>query len=278
MDVLCALDGDILEGPVWDARDGSLLLVDLVGQAIRLEFVTSAVTKWTVGEHVSLFLPRERGGYVSAAGDRIVLGAPLGPPAETVRPVGVRFNDGACDAHGRLWIGTMEATAVPAAGALYRIDADLTWREELTDVTISNGLGWSADNRSMYYIDSTTKRIDRFDYDLDDGSLGDRHAFVDTAGYQGMPDGLAVDAEDCVWVAFYRGAALRRFAPDGRCVDEILVPGVVPTSVGFAGNDLSTLVMTTRGRTPVGDGRFTGGHLYACSVNTPGRPTTSFAG
>ena len=126
-----------------------------------------------------------------------------------------RTNDGACDAAGRLWVGTMALDERSPLGGLYRVDADLSVTTVLTGTTISNGLGWSPAGESFYFIDSPTRRVDVFDFDPETGALENRRRFAAVEVEGAVPDGLAVDAEGGVWVALHGGWGLRRYAPDG---------------------------------------------------------------
>ena len=125
------------------------------------------------------------------------------------------MNDGNCDPAGRFWAGTMALDERRSAGALYRLDPDLTVHTMLTDVTISNGIDWSLDGRRMYYVDSPTRRIDVFDFDPGTGAIANRRTFVQVPAEAGIPDGMTVDADGFVWLALWGGAALHRYAPDG---------------------------------------------------------------
>lgn len=282
LDLLCTVDGDLLEGPVWDDRDGSLLFVDMRRPALhQLAWDTRALRTFGRGTAASAIVPAARSGLVVAERTEVTLGTTVPAVRAGTFAIGepdVRFNDAACDGAGRLWIGTMADDARPDAGQLLRLDPDLTWTVVLEDVTISNGIGWSPDHRSMYFIDSATRRIDVLDYDIDTGAAVRRRQLVDTSHHPGMPDGLTVDADGCLWVAFYGGSGIRRFAPDGRLLEEVAAPVPRTTSLCFAGPDLDVLVVTVRGDDRRADGRPTGAHLYAHTPTTRGLPTTAFGG
>jgi sugar lactone lactonase YvrE len=160
---------------------------------------------------------------------------------------GLRSNDAKADPRGRLWHGTMAYDEGDARGALYRLDTAGETKLMVSGVTVSNGMGWSPDGKTMYYIDSPTKRVDAFAFDLDTGDLGERRPFATVE--QGFPDGMCVDAEGAVWVAVWMGHRVVRFLPDGSLdrVLELPVPKV--TSCAFAGPRLDTLIVTTVGPT-----------------------------
>jgi len=156
-----------------------------------------------------------------------------------------RMNDAACDPQGRLWAGTMSFEAVPGAGTLYRIDPDGTVTAVLHDLTISNGLGWSPDGRRMYFIDSPTRRIDVLDFDAEDGTVHDRRCFLDVSDVAGVPDGLTMDTDGGIWVAFWGGAQVRRYGHDAVLTDIVQVPVPQPTACAFGGPDGQDLYITS---------------------------------
>jgi sugar lactone lactonase YvrE len=277
-DVLAWLDCDLLEGPAWDARRRRVLLVDIPGSRRHaVDWSSASVTSWTVEETTSAWIPRDAGGTVLAGrrGVRLADDEGEGPVAveiEADRP-GNRSNDAKCDPAGRLWIGTMADDEEPTAGSLYRVDVALSVSRALVGTTISNGLGWSPDGTRMYFVDSPTRRVDVLAFDAEVGTARDRRTFADLRAFEGMPDGLAVDAEGCVWVAMFGGAAVRRLSPEGRPIGVVEMPVPRPTSCCFAGPALDRLVITTaRGA----DGA--GGDLYGCDVGVGGLPTVGFAG
>jgi len=206
----------LAEGPRWDAATGRLLWVDIEGRAlhvvengedraIRLEAMVAAAA------------PTDGASVLVALADRLAL-VDLADAAVTALVAfqhgpGLRANDGACDAAGRFWIGTMAFDHTPGAGALYCYDGEL--RRVIDEVTLSNGLGWTRDDTRMYFIDSTEQRVDVFDFDLVSGTLDERRPFVTIDKSDGTPDGLAVDDEDGVWVALYGGGRLHRYDERG---------------------------------------------------------------
>ena len=166
--------------------------------------------------------------------------------------------------------------------ALHRVDADGSARRVLSDVSISNGMGWSPDQATMYYIDTLTFRVDRFDYDPDTGELDGRRPFLTFDGSTGGPDGMTVDAEGCLWVAFFGGYHVQRFSPDGERLETVVTPGAPQTTCCcFGGPDLDTLYITTA-RDPIAgvstEGEPNSGALFAADVDAVGLPTNLFAG
>lgn len=248
---------------------------------------------FTVAGHVGAAVPRRGGGLVLCLPDGPVLLEPDGATrvldgcaavdarAGVSRPADaslLRCNDAKADPGGRLWLGTMAYDETPGAGALYRLDPGAPGPTRvLSDVTISNGLGWSPDGRTMYYIDSPTGRIDAFDHDVATGEISGRRVFAAVDG-RGMPDGLCVDAGGGVWVALWHGAAVHRYSSDGRLDRVLPVPTPQVTSCTFAGDGYRLLVITTAAvDRPADDGA--AGLTYACEPgDVVGVPVHRYAG
>lgn len=278
VEILARLGGRLLEGPAWDAARGRLLLVDITGRRRHaVDWASGRVTTHEGENTATAWIPRGEGGTVVVCrhGVRLADDDGVGPLAVEVEAErrSNRSNDAKCDPAGRLWLGTMSDAGEDPVGSLYRVDADLSLTRVLEGTTISNGLGWSPDARRMYFVDSPTRRVDVFVYDHGTGEASDRSVFVATADFPGVPDGLAVDEEGCVWVAMHDGGALLRFSPDGRHVGTLDMPVPRPTSCCFAGPSLDRLVVTTAASD---DG--TGGDLFVCDVGVSGTPTIAFAG
>ena len=237
------------EGPVWDDRSDELVWVDIAGRLVHRWSPTtgnssSLATEGDVGSVVLC----EDGGVVLAIECELWRFDPSGRRTllASVEPKpGVRFNDCRADPRGRLWAGTLQRERRPGMAALYRMEpgGDLTL--VLPDRTISNGIGWSPDGSTMYYIDSTTQRIEAFAYDLDRGEISDQQVFAEVAAADGLPDGLVVDADGGVWVCLFAGSTVRRYRPDGTIDRQIELPLTNPTCPGFGGEDLRTLYIAT---------------------------------
>ena len=237
------------EGPVWDERSGELVRVDISDRRVhRWNPTTDESTSFETEGDVGAIVLCDDGGMVLAiecelwlrdvAGEMTLIGDAEAKP-------GVRFNDCRADPHGRLWAGTLHRDRELRQAALYRLDPGGVLTTVLPDRTISNGIGWSVAGTTMYYIDSTTQRIAEFDYDLDTGELGDQRLFAEIEPTDGLPDGLTVDADGCVWVCLFGGGRIRRYLPDGTLDQEIMLPLTNPTCPAFGGTDLSTLYVTT---------------------------------
>jgi len=276
------------ERPVWDAAAGCLIWVDiLAGHLHRYRPGAGDQVRYAAGVPVGAAAPRAAqsgGGYVLAAADGFRLVGADGKPdrwpeGAARRPPGmtadVRFNDGACDSRGRFWAGTVARDRRPGAGALYRLDPDGGITTVLDGVTESNGLGWSPDGGTFYFIDSgePRPRIRAFPCDLAAGTLGAARDLVQPPPGHGIPDGLIVDGEGCLWVAFWGGHMVLRYSPAGELLAELRVPVSQPSCPGFGGPDLADLYVTTawEGMTQAQrDAEPLAGHLLRARVEGPG--------
>jgi sugar lactone lactonase YvrE len=274
--------GELAEGPVWDAAAGGLYWVDI--PAGRAHFLADGGhgneghLSWDAGQPVGAVAARAGGGLVLAARDGFLgLDPATGQTTwlagvELDRP-GNRMNDGGCDRAGRFFAGTMADDEHQDAGAFYRLDPGGQVTMVFAPVTISNGVGWSPDERLMYYIDSPTRRIDVLDYDPVTGSVAGRRPFATLPGTDAVPDGLTVDAEGGVWVALWGGSAVCRYGQDGR-LDRVLdIPAVNVTSCAFGGAGLDTLYITTAAGPGAGQGA-----LFRCPAGVTGQPAHPYLG
>jgi sugar lactone lactonase YvrE len=266
------------EGPVWVAGEQALYWVDIPAGRVHQMAADGAVTSWDVGQPAGAVVARAGGGLVLAARDGFMALDPasgaltLLAAVEQDRPEN-RMNDGACDRAGRFFAGTMADDERPAAGALYRLDPDLTVTTVLAGTGISNGIGWSPDERLMYYIDSHTHQVDVFDYDPVTGAIDGRRRFAAVGQGDVVPDGLTVDAEGGVWVAVWGGGTLLCHDAGGRVRQTIEVPAEHVTSCAFGGPDLDRLYITTA----AGEGAGAGA-LFVAEPGVTGQPSYSFSG
>lgn len=272
------------ESPTWLADLNRFAWVDIPAHLVHILDVSAGTRQSIdVGVDVGAIAPMAGGGLVAALKGRF---AAVHPDGHTSKLAAVeadladnRMNDGKTDSHGRFWAGTMDYHARPDAGTLYRLNADLTVDTMLTSVTISNGIGWSPDDRLMYYVDSPTQRIDVFDYDADDGTISNRRVLAEVPRDAGLPDGMAIDSDGCLWLALFGGGSVRRYTPDGRVDAVLALPASQITSCAFGGPDLCDLYITSasiglssqeRGTQPLA------GAVFHCRPGATGLPPTLF--
>jgi sugar lactone lactonase YvrE len=275
------------EGPVWDDRASVLWWIDVkTPRLFRFDPASGENREWPMPERIGFVVPREAGGLIGGfktgfKGIDAESGAvtPIVDP-EPDRP-GNRFNDGKCDRAGRLFAGTMDDAEVACTGTLYRLDPDLSVHVVRRDVHLSNGLGWSPDDRVMYYTDSLRRLIWAYDYDLDRGTAANERVFARIPDDAGVPDGLCVDAEGFVWSAHWGGWRVTRYAQDGR-IDRVLqMPVPQPSSCAFGGPELATLYVTSAaiGMTAADFAKAPeGGGLFAVEASVRGQKVSRFAG
>ena len=165
--------------------------------------------------------------------------------ADPIGDVEAKFNDGKCDCMGRFWTGSMSNDWVTPVGCLFRFDTDSTVRTMDSGFNLSNGMGWSPDNATMYFTDFGQSTIFAYDYDAQTGDIANRRPFVVIPEDEGRPDGMTVDADGCLWVALWDGWAVVQFNPAGKCIDRIPMPVKRPTSCMFGGPDLSIMYVTS---------------------------------
>jgi sugar lactone lactonase YvrE len=247
-----ALDAraELGEGALWDAAGGVLLWIDITGHLVhRFNPVTGQNTTMDVGQPVGavvlatdgrLMLAVEKGfAFLDLVSGRLETIATVEPGQPT------RMNDGKCDSRGRFWAGTMAYAETKGAGSLYRLDPDRLVTRVLEQVTISNGIAWSLDDRAMYYIDTPLHTVDRFAFDAASGGIGARSTVVRVDPSVGSPDGMTVDAEGHLWVAMWGGSSVRRYTPTGVLELVVEVPASRVTSCAFGGDSLDELFITT---------------------------------
>ncbi len=275
------------ETPIWDAAAGLLHWVDLfAGTVSSLDPESGAVRRFTHGGPLGAVAPRAGGGLVLAAGRDLVATDLDGHDAVTLASVEPdrpdnRFNDCRVGPAGDLFGGTMTNVDDGGCGALYRIGPDLRPRVAIADTALANGLGWSPDGATLYFVDSLTQRLDAYEFDPATGEVGERRTVASIDPDDGLPDGLTVDAEGGIWVALVRASTLRRYEPDGRIDHDLRLPVRNPTCPGFGGPDLRTLYVTSahlRANPQFADASPLAGSLFALDVDVPGLPIPPFTG
>ncbi len=194
-----------------------------------------------------------------------------------------RLNDGRCDRAGRFWVGSMAEPPDPArpSGTLYRFDTERSCAPMVRGLIVSNGLAFSADGRTLFNSDShaAVRTIWAWDLDPDSGDISNRRVFCDTHGMPGRPDGAAVDADGCYWMAANDGWELVRFTPSGKVDRRIALPVANPSMLAFGGPRLETIFVTSI--RPEGidlSDQPMAGSLFAIEAGVPGLPEPPYAG
>jgi sugar lactone lactonase YvrE len=239
------------EGPVWDALAARLYWVDIKAPSVHAwEPATGAHQTWPMPAEVGAIGLRARGGLVAAlrTGFAFVeletgLVAPIADP-EPDQPQN-RFNDGKVDPRGRFWAATMDDATRRPTGHLYRLATDLSVVRFEAGFAVTNGIDWSGDGRTLYFVDTTQRVIYAYEFDMEAGLPGARRVFARLPEEAGYPDGLTVDAEDHVWSAHWGGSRVTRYRPDGSIERVLALPVPLVTSCCFGGAGLTTLFVTS---------------------------------
>jgi len=248
-----AMQNSLGEGPLWNVQEQALYLVDINGNCFyRYEPGTGKLERFAVGLPIGVLAIRAAGGLVMATKKGFAFWNRQDGLQFIVDPQDrqghTRFNDGAVDCRGRFWAGTMcelEPGCSQPEGSLYRLDADLSLHVLETNVGVSNGIGWSPDQRLMYYTDSPLRLIAIYDFDAATGTIENRRPFVHTPDEKGVPDGLTVDSEGFIWSACWGGWKITRYDPAGKVERVIQLPVQYPTSCAFGGATLDELYITS---------------------------------
>jgi len=274
------------EGPLWDPRTDTLYWVDIAtGTVFAQDAEAPEPTRIDVGAQVGC-LGLTGDPRVLVAGLRTgwhLLDLPTGSLSfladpEADRPA-CRFNDGSVDPAGGFWTGSLEDGETRPVGRLYRLGGDGGYAVADEGFFCSNGIDWSPDGRWMYFVDSRADAIYRYAFDVESAAIDDRKILIDTSSLAGIPDGLRVDSAGHIWCAFWDGAHVTRFNPDGSVAEQVPVPVPRPTSVAFGGPDLRTMYITSASIDLTGDqlARWPlSGSVLRRKVEIPGRPPNYF--
>ncbi len=242
------------EGAIWNAAAQRLHWVDIEGgRVFTYDPATGENRACDVGRKVGTVVPRARGGLMLAVHGGFASLDPengsleLWPRPPEHDPAIVRFNDGKCDPSGRFWAGTMALVKGPKPlGRLYRLDADGVVHVMARGVGTSNGIAWSPDRRTLWFIDTPLQRVDAFDYDDATGAIANRRTVISILPGNGCPDGSTLDAEGMLWIAMYEGWAVTRWNPrTGELLRTLRLPVARVTSCAFGGPELDTLFITS---------------------------------
>ncbi|WP_172252741.1 SMP-30/gluconolactonase/LRE family protein [Saccharibacillus deserti] len=273
------------EGPNWMENKQTLMWIDIEGKQLRFYNPED-------GSEEVYELPERAGAAVGHSDDRVVLASESGFAFYDLNTRQLnrihdpehrednRFNDGKCDAAGRFWAGTMSLVGKEEQGAFYRMDGDLTVHRLFGNVSTSNGLGWSPDGTVLYYIDTGTRQVQAFGFDVEKGEIGSARSVVSFEHEEGWPDGMAVDADGDLWIAHYGGGRVSKWDPvAGIKLGEILLPVDNVTCCAFGGADYGDLYITTaadglsdeqKAQQPLA------GALFVCRPGPKGQPAHRF--
>lgn len=284
----CVLDAKATlgEGPSWLEATQTLLWVDI--ERSRICFFEPSVGTNRVlqlDNHVGVAVPTVSGDLVAATfGGFVRVDAESGNDTAICDPESDlprnRFNDGKCDPAGRLWAGSISYDRTPGAASLYCLETNGQVERRVAGVSTSNGLAWSADERTMYYIDTPTRRVDRFDFEVQSGAISNRSTIIRVPEDIGKPDGMTIDQEGMLWVCLWGGAAVTRWNPQtGEMIGRIPLPAERITSCCFGGPNYSDLYITSA-RTGLTDEELEqqplAGGVFRASVGVCGYPCVPF--
>lgn len=287
-EVDCVLDirAELGECPVWCGEEKALYWIDIyAGRLNRFEPASGENRIWTLPEAIGSFALTDDGSVLVALKSGLKrYDLRYGELTPLVQPEAHlpqnRLNDGRCDAQGRFWVGSMEDPVDPkgAKGSLYRFDGDRSCTRMTGGLFVANGLAFSPDGRTLYHSDSfkAVRTIWAWDFDPDDGQISNRRVFVDTSDMPGRPDGGAVDADGCYWMAGNDGWEIVRFTPKGQIDRRIALPIAKPSMLAFGGDQLDTIYVTSIRPTTGLENQPQAGSLFAVQAGIKGLPEPRF--
>jgi sugar lactone lactonase YvrE len=290
------------EAPGWDLPGNRFIWSDNERGVIHEARLDSQGTltesgRWHVGRNIAGAIVRENGGFIVAGGTEVFMLDERGRSTLLARldadPARVRLSSIKCDSRGRLWVGTLATDLSQGCGALYRIDADGSIFPIIENASLSHGLGWSPDGLTFYHIDSPTRLIDAFDYDAVHATVSNRRTIIEIEEGSGLPDGLTIDCDGCLWIAIFGAGEIRRYAPDGTPLERVKVPVRAVTNCAFGGPNGTDLFITSAGkRLPAALSNYGisneilnaahlalgAGGVFTCRPGARGSPATRFSG
>ncbi|MED1865243.1 SMP-30/gluconolactonase/LRE family protein [Fictibacillus nanhaiensis] len=276
------------EGPCWDSKHGVLYWVSILDKKVNIYDPRSHQNREIqLDQMVGTVVPRESGGLVVALQNGFFF---LDLNTEKLTPIvdpeqelpENRFNDGKCDPLGRFWAGTMSLSEEAEKGSLYCLNHDLNVEKKRENLTISNGLAWSPEQSYMYLIDTPTKKVTRFQYDLQTGRIQEATEVISFPEGVGAPDGMTIDEEGMLWIAHWGGAQVSRWNPEtGEQLSSIPIPSLNVTSCTFGGENMDDLYVTTARKNTSAENleRFPeAGGLFKVRPGVKGMPAYAFKG
>jgi len=240
------------EGAFWNHVTQELFWVDIEGKKLHIYNPSSKLNRTLeMPSRIGTVVPKDQNNAVVALEDGIYLVNTVNGELKLLSDIESdknynRFNDGKCDPKGRFWVGTMNFDAITKSAALYMVDSNRTVEKKLDSVAISNGIVWTKDKKTMYYIDTPLKNIRAFDYNNETGEISNERVAIAIADSLGFPDGMTIDENDNLWVGLWNGYGVGYFNPkSGKLIQKIEVPAQNVTSCAFGGKNLDTLYITT---------------------------------
>jgi len=249
-DVVLRKNSCVGEGPIWDVQSRSLLWVDVrEGKVMRFNPSTLLNEEFEIGKHVGAVALTDTKKVLVAAKDEFLwldlLDSTISRIAKASHADDFRFNDGRVDVAGRFVVGTMGYSPQPGTASLYSFSLPGNLKEIISGVGLSNGLCWNQENSKLFYIDTLTAQIARYEYDAESGEVRNREAIIKFEPSQGSPDGMTIDVEGNLWVGFWGGGCIRNISQTGEIIREVEIPVSRVTSAAFGGDNLNELYVTT---------------------------------
>lgn len=246
------INASLGEGAIWNPETGEFYWVDIEGKQFHIYNPKTKVNQsFATPSRIGTVVPSGENEVVVALEDGIFKFNTKSDKFTLLSDVEAdmpenRFNDGKCDPNGNLWVGSMHFEQKPFKANLYKVEPDGKAAKMMDSVTISNGIVWTSDKKTMYYIDTPTARIRAFDFDVATSTISNERVAVEVSPEIGYPDGMAIDAEDMLWVGLWNGNAVARFNPKtGALIAKIEVPAHNVTACAFGGENLDILYITT---------------------------------
>ena len=278
-------NAEVGEGPIWDSAAQELIFIDVTqGSIHRFNPKSSNISTIKIGIHLGAVGLMDENFYIGAVRDGFARinqrSGELSYLSKVLEDLGTRFNDGKCDPFGNFVAGTMRYEPAMGTAALYSLAPNGNVKCLLEGIGLSNGLCWDSSGRTLFYIDTLTRQIAKFDYDPTLGIIGDRKVFYEFSPGSGSPDGMTIDIEGNLWVALWGGSRIVRINSLGQLTGEIPLPVSQPTSVVFGGKDLDQLFITSAcynlnevnlKKEPLA------GSVFVVDVGMPGREEFKFA-
>jgi xylono-1,5-lactonase len=247
---VCCVGAELGEGPIWVPHEEALWFVDIAGRRLhRYRPHDKRHDTWTAPQKVSFVLPTRRGDFIVGLPGRLQRFDPITAEFRHYAELEAhlpdnRLNDACVGPDGSVWFGSMHDPQTTQSGALYRADATGCTRKLDAGYVVTNGPAFSPDGTTFFHTDTQRRIIYAFDCSAT-GTLSRKRILTQIEEGVGIPDGTTVDAEGCLWVAMWRGWAVRRYSPTGELLQSIRFPCANVTKVSFAGADLQTVYVTT---------------------------------